>query len=210
MHRISRIERRSLLTGWIKWALLPMIPFSILFFDAWLNIQVRYKDYELGRLNAVRRELNEELDVVRAKEASLSGVEHLTVMAEQMELASPKPQQFRVIAYRETPRRIPVMNLAQKEMPPLQPVVISLEGSSDASVAASARRMNPGDKSASMQIGAPQHEDAPAPASASLDDTAAPVYGNTMARQPLSPMQDIYSEDSELSLLSVEDMLGRL
>lgn len=184
MRRLSRIERRSLLTGWIKWALLPAIPFCVFFFDAWLNVQVRNKDYELSQLNEVRRKLNTELDMMRAKEASLSGVEHLTEMAAQLELSSPSPQQFRSVSFPETSRRIPVMNLATAPEKTDQPTLINLE---EMAPVALAQHIPLPDKEVPEEIPA-----------AVVDTTqdATPVQSDVMAY-----------DDVELG---VEDMLGKL
>ncbi|MCK5862748.1 MAG: hypothetical protein KAH38_09700 [Candidatus Hydrogenedentes bacterium] len=117
MYCNNRIERRRLLCGWWKWALLPVLLFSVFFFDAWLNIQNRYKDYELSRLSVIRRKLNVEWDVIRAEEARISGIKNLSEMAVTLQLESPEPHQFRTIICRDLSRCMPVMNLAAKAVP---------------------------------------------------------------------------------------------
>ena len=208
MRRISRIERRSLLTGWIKWALLPAIPFSIFFFDAWLNVQVRYKDYELSQLNAARRELNVELDNVRASEARISGVEHLTEMAERLQLASPGSQQFKTVAYQETVRRIPVMNLAQEVAPSSHPIIINLE---EKSPVALAKKVSPAPVVAPVADVVSPEQVVAAPHSEIVSEM---LIGNEVAAQtgdilvqPAAMIQNNNYNDAELT---VEDMLGRL
>jgi len=192
MRRISRIERRSLLTGWIKWALLPAIPFCVFFFDAWLNVQVRSKDYEQSQLYEVRRRLNTELDMVRAKEAGLSGVEHLTEMAAQLELSPPSPQQFRTVSVPETSRRIPVMNLATEPEIPSQPTLINLEKNAPVALA---RNTAPAAVGTSPAISAAQVEAAP--------ERVHDVAPEEAFAQPAV----MFLEDAELG---VEDMLGKL
>ena len=204
MRRISRIERRSLLTGWIKWALLPAIPFSVFFFDAWLNVQVRNKDYELSQLNAVRRELNLELDSVHSKEARISGVEHLSEMAGILQLASPGPQQFKTVSYQESSRQIPVMNLAQGTAPSARPTSIDLvevqrialakKETSAPVVAVVAEAAAP------TQVEPLLHEDI-------VQASGTMVSAEAVLIQPATMTQNNAYQDSELS---VEDMLGRL
>lgn len=192
MRRISRIERRSLVTGWIKWALLPAIPFSVFFFDAWLNIQVRHKDYELSQLNEVRRQLNEELDTVHAKEARLSGVEHLTEMASQLDLLPPSPQQFRSVSFPETSRRIPVMSLASAPDPPAPPIRINLEEAAPVALA--------------RNIPAVSAETPAAVSTVALDTEEMPLHDD--ASKNFSAPAGLQSlEDTELG---VEEMLGKL
>ncbi len=207
MRRISRIERRRLLTGWIKWALLPALPFCVLFFDAWLNIQVRYKDYELNQLNVERRQLNEELDMARTREASLSGVDHLTVMAEKLALSPPRSQPFTTIAYREVPRRIPVMNLAQVQSGSSRPEFVNF---------VSPMPNAPTSESIPYPHGAPllapltPPEETITLGATSPGTPAAPAEQNkSESMQPYSNASYIY-EDTDMSLLTVEDMLTSL
>ncbi len=189
MRRVNRIERREILNGWIKWALLPIIFFSALFFDAWLNIQIRYKDYELSRLSVERRALDAELDMARAREARLSGIEHLTVMAESLRLSPPTTQQFQAVAYREAPQRMPVTPLAAADINMVSPAVIDLAPSSTVAFAKNI----------------PQERSAPLIAGSGVQMHLTPVV------PPL--VLDVAPpavEDDELSILTVSDMLGKL
>lgn len=194
MRRLSRIERRSLLTGWIKWALLPAIPFCVLFFDAWLNVQVRYKDYELSQLNEQRRKLDTELDMVRAQEASLIGVEQLTEKATQLEMASPNPQQFKTVSCPAVTRRIPVMNLASAQETDSYTVVVNLQPTNQIALASkpiiSPAPAAPAAPVTSESVAATQDANKPdAPTDMNAQPAAAPQY------------------DMELG---IEDMLGKL
>ena len=189
MRRMNRIERREILNSWIKWALLPIIFFSVLFFDAWLNIQIRYKDYELSRLSAERRALDAELDMTRAWEARLSGIEHLTVMAEALRLSPPTTQQFEAVAYRETPRRMPVTPLAAADINMAPAGVIDLAPPPMVAIAKNV----------------PQESAAPSKAASDVEVYLAPVVS------PLLPEgAPAVAEDEELSILTVSDMLGKL
>lgn len=196
MRRMHRIERREILNGWIKWAILPMIPFSVLFFDAWLNIQIRYKDYELSQLSAERRALDGDLDLIRAQEARQSGVEQLTRMAEQLQLAPPDTQQFRSVAFREVQRRVPVMSRAATEIPATQPAAIQLGEAALVTVA----KNTPVAPQASGQSNV-------APGEVLLTPVSPPMF-----LQHETPIQDVWpqNEDDELSILTIEDMLGKL
>lgn len=192
MRRLSRIERRSLLSGWIKWALLPMIPFCVFFCDAWLNVQIRNKDYELSQLNDVRRKLEAALDEAHAQEARLSGVEHLTEMALELELSPPAPQQFRTVTYCEAPRRIPVMNLAAATDTASHPIVINLEASNSVALA---------QETAPVSAMAAAENSITQPEAVSVgDSTAVPIEVSVQtAAMP--------QEDMEFGL---EDLLGKL
>jgi hypothetical protein len=192
MRRLSRIERRSLLSGWIKWALLPMIPFCVFFFDAWLNVQIRNKDYELSQLNEVRRKLDAALDDVHAQEARLSGVEHLTEMAAQLELSPPGPQQFKNVTYCEAPRRIPVMNLAAATDTASHPVIINLVASN---LAGLTRQETPVAVAAAVTTAMPQ-------AQVLLGADNVPVPSGVPVQTAAMPQ-----EDMEFGL---EDLLGKL
>ncbi len=212
MRRKTRIERRKLLRGWHKWAVLPVIVFAVLFADAWLNIQVRYKDYELNRLSNKRQRLDGELDKVRAREAQLSGVDHLSAIAERLELAAPRSQQFRSVAYREVPRRTSVMELANTETPSPALVVIDLEESP--AIRLAQKREAPRESIVTPRAPVMLTPITP-PRKDTFEEVKTAYYDNPVEARPsasLKPYEeamDIY-EDTENSLLTVEDMLARL
>ncbi len=183
MRRISRLERRNILNGWIKWSLLPALLFSVLFFDAWLNVRIRHKDYTLSQLNAERRELHQQLHEAGAEAARLNGVEHLAVMAQEFGLASPSTQQFEAVAYREAPRRLRATEPVMAVMAAPAPVAIALNSS------------------------------APTPAPPMpLPEVAAanPVPPENIARDAASSEVGLEQADPELSILTLDHMLGKL
>ena len=52
MQRMTIKNQRRILRGWIKWVPVLAIPFSVLFFHAWLNIQILRADYALRKLDS--------------------------------------------------------------------------------------------------------------------------------------------------------------
>lgn len=210
MLQVSRIERRNLLTGWIKWALLPAIPFSVLFFDAWLNVQIRHKDYELSQLNSARRELNAAMDATRAYEAAILGVDNLSVMAEKMHLASPGSQQFKTVAYREVPRRISVMNLAQNNATSALVAIDLVERKVETVSAPLAPKPEDAVVADAVWTPAPIEPPQEPVVTTAMHIEAAPHPDAAPAQGHPEVVSQLYYEDPELSLLTVEDMLGRL
>lgn len=199
MRRISRIERRSLLLGWFKWVALVAIPFSVLFFDTRLNIQIRHKDYELGQLNMERRRLDAELDIIHSREAQLSGVEYLSVIADQLALAPPDTQQFQSIAYREAPRRIPVMTASETEIASSRPTEITLNQETPVTLAQQALPSARFIKSGADPIASVIHEGSVSLLPVSLE-------GPSVTLEQPAP----HIVDPDLSMLTVEDMMGKL
>ncbi len=99
MHKINRREQRRALYGWIPHAPLVAMVFGVLFCDAWLNIQTRQTDYELGRLNRRMRELRSELDSLRGEQAEREGISLLGHKAAALGLVEPEPRQVMRICY---------------------------------------------------------------------------------------------------------------
>lgn len=99
MHKINRRIQRRALYGWTLFTPLVMMVFAVLFCDAWLNIQTRKTDYELGRLNKQMRVLRSELDSLRGERAEREGIGNLASKAERLGLVEPEPRQVMRISY---------------------------------------------------------------------------------------------------------------
>lgn len=94
MHRIiSRQRRRAALYGWIKWMPVLAFPFSLMFFDAWLNIETRNNDYAVGRLSGQVRSLTGELEHMRVLRAQQENLGDLGAKAPNIGLVEPNPNQ---------------------------------------------------------------------------------------------------------------------
>ncbi len=94
MHRIiSRQRQRAALYGWIKWTPVLAFPFSLMFFDAWLNIETRNNDYAVGRLSSQVRSLTSELEHVRVLRAQQENLGDLGAKAPNIGLVEPNPNQ---------------------------------------------------------------------------------------------------------------------
>ncbi|HPO13049.1 MAG TPA: hypothetical protein PLI09_06355 [Candidatus Hydrogenedentes bacterium] len=112
MHRlISRHRQRAALYGWIKWIPVLGIPFSLMFFDAWLNIATRNNDYDFARLSNQVRTLTGELEKARAQKAENENLEDLAAKAPNLGLVEPGPNQIITMRWdgkwRERPGEIP-------------------------------------------------------------------------------------------------------
>lgn len=94
--------QRSALRGWIKWTPVLAIPFSILFFHAWLNIQILRADYTLRELDADARRLNDKLNDTGIAQIIHEGPEVLAAHAGTLNFVPPQPGQREVIYYEST------------------------------------------------------------------------------------------------------------
>lgn len=191
MRRISRMERRKILNGWMGWALLPLIPFLVLFVDAWLNVQIRQKDYELMQLDLQKRSLDGELQRQMSLLTQRKHKEYIEGKAKELGLQSPGIQQFQMVQYRDVPRRAPVMRMED-----MAPLFVPLDISEDrVEVAVRPTAVSgPGGASAPSASVSGSSEGSPA------DGQASPAAGHAV---PIA-------EDSELSFMTVEDMLSPL
>lgn len=111
MQRISRIEKRKIAKGWYKWIFVPLILFAAFSLDGWLNVQALQQDLQISTFDQQRRRLEKKLHEMLAEETMLLGIDHLNQMAEHMGFGPPALQQVETLAYREIPRRIPVLDV---------------------------------------------------------------------------------------------------
>ena len=99
MKRQTQRARRHALYGWVKWIPVLALIFSVLLFDAWLNIQKRQSDYILNALNTERRTLDMESDKVDAQAALNRNLNDLAKVQEELGMQAPAPGQIETIEY---------------------------------------------------------------------------------------------------------------
>jgi hypothetical protein len=99
MRMMSKPDRRQAFYGWVRWTPVLGLVFSVLFFDAWVNIETRKSDYRLGELSGKARELEAQLDAVRVRTASAQTIDALAEAAPALGLAEALPEQFETIIY---------------------------------------------------------------------------------------------------------------
>ena len=208
MNRISRIKRRQLLNGWIKWTILPMILFGVFFFDAWLNIQIRLKDYELAGLNTEARQLESSLATQTSRLAQLRGIENLTMEAQRMRLSAPDIHQFHAIAYREVPKRLSVMRLNTFELAQTAPPMRTLELCPPEIQESRAEELQVADNKPYMApIDPVFNSDYPVMVTYS---EPLPLREKTVLSGTPKTADPRLQDDPDLSLLTIEDMLAKL
>lgn len=103
MRRMSVKTQRRLLRGWFKWVPVLAIPFCILFFHAWLNIQILRADYVLRELNEEARDLEGHLNNTGLAETIHEDPELLAERAALLEFVPPVPGQRITIYYTPAP-----------------------------------------------------------------------------------------------------------
>ena len=126
MVRVSKVKKRELLRGWMKWAILPVVFFTVLFVDAWLNIQMRYKDYELSKLSETKFALENQLNEQESRLAQFRGSTLQISRAEGLGLRGPEINQIHTIDYREVKKRIRPMHLEGFQTAQTAPVIKSI------------------------------------------------------------------------------------
>jgi len=92
-------KQRKVLRGWIKWVPVVAIPFAILFFHTWLNIQIIRADYVLRELDAEAREWADRLNHTGMAETIHQDPAMLAEQAEQLAFVQPSPGQREIIYY---------------------------------------------------------------------------------------------------------------
>lgn len=94
-------KQRKVLRGWIKWVPVVAIPFAILFFHTWLNIEIIRADYVLRELDAEAREWADRLNHTGVAETIHQDPEMLAEQAEQLAFVQPSPGQRESIPWRQ-------------------------------------------------------------------------------------------------------------
>ncbi|HNR29939.1 MAG TPA: hypothetical protein PKI11_03535 [Candidatus Hydrogenedentes bacterium] len=89
--------RRASLFGWIVWAPLFAAPFTVAFYEVWLNTQTWRNDYKLIEISAEMKRLEERLHTLRVEEARLLPLEYLETRAPHLGLVEPQPSQIETI-----------------------------------------------------------------------------------------------------------------
>lgn len=208
MTELSRIRRRQLYAGWIKWTLVPVIFFSALYIDGWVNVKKQIRDYKIENLYDESCALKSQLSVLTSRLAQLRNIDRLTAEAEKMGLLDPTAHQFHTIAYREIRKRIPVMPMNRFQTAQSAPAITSVElerpGLSEPMAPVPAEIMAP-----------PVPSETPI-----LEAQYSPVFEHYEvpvrlieagpAAEPLESLPPPLPEDPELSKLGLEGMLAAL
>lgn len=84
---------------WLRWAFVLLIPFCAISFDTWLNTRQINKDYRKAELDARQRQLEQNLNELRANEARLQTMDRIEIEAPEIGLGPPEPHQIRTIYY---------------------------------------------------------------------------------------------------------------
>jgi len=110
--------RPKRLRGWVRWTPFLALPFSILFYEAWLQSQLLYHDYETLQLQRELASVNDRIAQCRDAEVSLTTLARLEETAPQLGLVEPEPNQIQEIdvapTFRVMPRG-PAIELARLE-----------------------------------------------------------------------------------------------
>ena len=101
MNKKTIKRQRRALRGWIKWVPVMLIPFSILFFHTWLNIQILRADYVLRELDGEARDLAERLNNTGMEETVHEDPNMLSEQAKLMDFVQPSPGQRESIPWRQ-------------------------------------------------------------------------------------------------------------
>ena len=88
---------RRIFWGRLRWILLVLIPFSVMFVETWLNTQTIKRDYRDYELKAQMKTLSQSLDSLRIKQATLEKMDRMEVEAPDLGLVAPGPNQIREI-----------------------------------------------------------------------------------------------------------------
>ena len=97
MRRSAERTKRANLRGWWKGLPLLVMPFSMIFGEAWLRTQILNNDYEVNALNQRVRSLEARLETLRDEQVHLVRMERITEKAPDLGLVEPDPGQIIVL-----------------------------------------------------------------------------------------------------------------
>lgn len=95
----GRTRRAIPLAPLIKWAPLLILPFSVLFFETWLNVQMRRNDFELYDISKYTSQLQQEIEDLKVQEAQLGSLDRIGVKAPDLGLIEASPAQIETVYY---------------------------------------------------------------------------------------------------------------
>lgn len=99
MKRSTVKRQRRILRGWVKWTPVVAIPFAVLFFHTWLNIQILRADYTLRELDREARDWADRLNHTGVAETYHEDPAMLAEQAAQLAFVQPSPGQREIIYY---------------------------------------------------------------------------------------------------------------
>lgn len=97
MRRSAERKKQASLSGWWKGIPLLVMPFSMIFGEAWLRTQILNNDYEVNALNQRVRGLEGRLETLRDEQVHLVRMERITEKAPDLGLVEPDPGQIVVL-----------------------------------------------------------------------------------------------------------------
>ena len=121
MAKFCRLSERQCWCSWVLRIACVAVPFAALFFEAGLNLQTRRNDYELIELNDQRNLLETELLKQNSLLSQVKPKDFLDGKATELGLQSPDVDQYKLVQYREVPKRAPAFRLDHMHLAPGSP-----------------------------------------------------------------------------------------
>jgi hypothetical protein len=94
---MMRARRGSLFLRAVKWLPVLAFPFSVFFFEAWLQIQVFARDYESAVLKRKMREISSQINKLQEAVDELQTLKRISAKAPDLGLEPIQPGQIEVI-----------------------------------------------------------------------------------------------------------------
>ncbi len=108
---MTRRERKrpvsTLVRYCLHWAPFLAVLFSVLFVETWLQLQIFQNDYLTNHLTRHNRELRNEINDMRARQAELEGMRRLEDYAPTIGLVEPEHGQIHIIPVPGQPTPVP-------------------------------------------------------------------------------------------------------
>ena len=93
----KRRTPRATLKGWWKYLPFVLVPFGVVFSEAWLRTEILEGNFRLGEMTEKKREVQEEIRALRVEESELRRLSRIDSAAPDLGLVAPAPGQVIVI-----------------------------------------------------------------------------------------------------------------
>lgn len=91
--RVARVT----LSGWWKYLPFVLVPFGVVFSEAWLRTEILESHFRIGELTEKNREVQEVMRALRVEESELRRLSRIDLAAPDLGLIAPAPGQVIVI-----------------------------------------------------------------------------------------------------------------
>lgn len=109
----KRREPKATLHGWWKYLPFVLLPFAVVFSEAWLRTGILESHFKLGELTERQRQVQEKMRALRVEESELRRLSRINSAAPDLGLVAPAPGQVVIIELDDDWREDPIVDTTE-------------------------------------------------------------------------------------------------